>query len=81
MALQDDLERCELVRHTVKIKVHERILCETKKSLLKESIVTARAEKFLQHKVVRILSLIKQHWRCESNRTDEECQPKKRKRT
>lgn len=39
--------------------------------------MSTRAKKLLQHEVVWVLPLIKQHRRCEANRADEESQPVK----
>lgn len=43
--------------------------------LLKQSIMASRAEELLQHKVVRVLPLVKQHGRSEADGADEERQP------
>lgn len=37
--------------------------------------MSTRAEELLQHKVVRVLPLIKEHWRCEAHWANEESQP------
>ena len=40
-----------------------------------------RAKELLQHEVVGVLPLIKQHGRCEAHWADEECQPARKKHT
>lgn len=43
--------------------------------ILKQRIMPSRAEELLEHEVVGVLPLVKEHWRCEAHRANKEGQP------